>query len=95
MFLQRKTVRLWIKRHGDTGDIQRNRPGPAPVMFTDQSGRHRDIITRFTTDPFVSTATIAADHGIAVKTVRKHLHAAGFKTYNRKIKNKSVSIHVF
>lgn len=79
--MQRKTVRLWIKRYGETGDVDRKRPGFAPVMFTSQSARHQDVVARHTADPFASVASTAAAHGIAARTVRRHLHTAGFKTF--------------
>lgn len=79
--MQRKTAKLWIRRYEETGDVEKKRTGFAPVMFTQQSARHRNIIARHTEDPFLSTKITASEHGIAVKTVRKHLHAAGFRTY--------------
>lgn len=72
---------MWVRRYEETGDIQRRRPGFAPTMFTPQSARHQAIVEKHCKDSFASTATTAIEHGIAVKTVRKHLHAAGLRTY--------------
>ncbi|KAI5631690.1 transposase domain-containing protein [Phthorimaea operculella] len=68
--------------------VQRNRTGPKPIMFTDQSERHRAIVAQHQEHPFATTRSTAVSHGVSVQTVRHHLHAAGFKTYKpaRKIK---------
>ncbi|KAI5645552.1 transposase domain-containing protein [Phthorimaea operculella] len=86
--VRRNTVKLWIRRYGETGSVQRNRTGPKPVMFTDQSERHRAIVAQHQEHPFATTRSTAVSHGVSVQTVRHHLHAAGFKTYKpaRKIK---------
>ncbi|KAI5639685.1 helix-turn-helix domain-containing protein [Phthorimaea operculella] len=53
--IARNTVKLWIRRYGETGSVQRNRTGPKPIMFTDQSERHRAIVAQHQEHPFATT----------------------------------------
>lgn len=79
--LQRNTVRLWIRRYQETGEVKRYRPGPQATMFTEQSPRHREIVRLHTEDPFKTTRSTAVTYDISLDTVRKHLHVAGLHNY--------------
>ncbi|KAJ2939944.1 hypothetical protein O0L34_g6649 [Tuta absoluta] len=78
--ITRKAARLWTRRYVAEGHVFRRRPGSAPTAFTDASERHREIVATFTADPFMSTHSLAARHGVSLQTVRLHLKAAGFKS---------------
>lgn len=88
IFQQRNTVRSWIRRYQETGDVQCNRSGPRPVVYTDEFERHRNIVSIHTESPFASTRATATLHNISLMTVRRHLHAAGIHNYKpaKKIK---------
>lgn len=77
--LQRNSVRLWIRRYADQGNIDCRRPGPQAVMYTHESHRHRDIVATHIADPFALTRLPATRHGVSLETVRNHLKAAGLK----------------
>lgn len=79
--MQRNTVRLWIKRYQETGDVKCNRQGPRPQVYTDECDRHREIAKIHTDSPFTTTRSTANLYGISLNTVRRHLHAAGIHNY--------------
>lgn len=81
MSKQRNTVRLWIRRFQETGDVKCDRPGPRPVVYTEECERHREIVKIHTASPFESTRATACAHEVSIDTVRRHLHAAGIHNY--------------
>lgn len=70
-------MKLWVRRHKATGQIQRERPGPKPKMFTDSSSRHLDIVAMHLEDPLRTTRSTASVYGLSSATIRKHLQVAG------------------
>lgn len=72
---------MWIRRYQESGDVKRNRPGPRPMVFTDASTRHQEIIKLHTEQPFKTTRSTAETFNISLETVRKHLHAGGIHKY--------------
>lgn len=45
VLFQRNTVRLWLRRFEETGNIQKNRPGPKPVMYTRTKENLAQLVT--------------------------------------------------
>lgn len=73
--MQRNTVRKWLRRYEETGDVKADRQGPRPFAYTEESQRHRSIVQIHTDDPFTTTRSTAETFGVSLSTVRRHLHA--------------------
>lgn len=58
-----------------------DRQGRRPVVYTEESQRHREIVKSHTETPFLPTRVSAESHGVSLQTVRRHLHAAGIHNY--------------
>ena len=74
-------VRLWLRRYGDNGNIQRIRPGAKAIKYSPEFKRHRAIVSSHVENPFLPIRVTAINHNILVETARRHLHAAGIKNY--------------
>ncbi|KAI5632044.1 BTB/POZ domain-containing protein [Phthorimaea operculella] len=78
---ERNTVRRWIRRYEETGDVNCERRGPRPIAYTNENSRHREIVSLHSEDPFKTTRSTASLYDISLYTVRRHLHAAGIHNY--------------
>lgn len=75
IFLQRTTVRRWVRRYEEGEDMTQRVRAPRPRAISE--GQLGNMLATFQESPFTPTRNFAQEYDVSMQTIRNELHRAG------------------